>query len=224
MKKLALIAALLLVTASVSLAQVVADPDYGLPELHVIKTATLAPSYGCRSEEEFQKGYQGTALFLSDYAKRRNSPDLLFNGACRSQDEFQSSTAGDDMAFVVDLGADLQLETLTAQDVLHLYYRRSDPTSPDSKRAQSVLREDVLVAPGHTYAVFLNKREIRGLFVFTVTHHIPNQQVELKYAVKEYQVSRLMAQSPGFNWEQQNSNAAAETNPPVEKAQSKNQR
>jgi hypothetical protein len=225
MKKLALIAALLLVTASGSLAQTVADRDYGLPQLHVIKTATLAPSYSCRSEEEVQKGYQGTALFLSDYSRRRNSPDLLFNGACRSRDEFQSSTAGDDMAFVVDLGADLQLETLTAQDVLHLYYHRSKPAPPDSTQVPSVLRHDVLVASGHTYAVFLNKREIRGLFVFTVTHHVPNQQVELKYAVKEYQVSRVMAQSPGFDWEQQNSNAAAaETNPPVEKAQSKNQR
>jgi hypothetical protein len=224
MKKLALIAVLLLITASASLAQTPSEQDYGLPELHVIKTATLAPSYSCRSEEEFQKGYQGTALFLSRYAKRKNRPDLLFDGACRSKDKFQSSTAGDDFAFVVDLGADLQLETLTAQDVLHLYYRRSDPTSTDSKRAQAVLRQDVTVADGHTYAVFLNKREIRGLFVFTVTHHVPNQQVELKYAVKEYQVSGVMAQSPGFNWDQQNSNAAAETNPPVEKAQSKNQR
>jgi hypothetical protein len=224
MKKLTLIAAFLLVTASYSLAQTVADRDYGLPQLHVIKTATLAPSYSCRSEEEVQKGYQGTALFLSDYAKRRNSPDLLFNGACRSRDEFQSSTAGDDMAFVVDLGADLQLETLTAQDVLHLYYHRSKPAPPDSTQVPSVLRQNVLVAPGHTYAVFLNKREIRGLFVFTVTNHIPNQQVELKYAVKEYQVSRVMAQSPGFNWDQQNSNAAAKINPPVEKTQSKNQR
>jgi hypothetical protein len=224
MKKVALIAALLLVTASASLAQAVTERDYGLPELHVIKTATLGPSYSCRSQEDFQKGYQGTALFLSDYARRRNSPDLLFNGACRSRDEFQSSTAGDDMAFVVDLGPDLQLETLTAQEVMHLYHRRSDPTSPDSKRVQSVLRQDVFVAPGHTYAVFLNKRGIRGLFVFTVMNHVPNQQVELRYAVKEYQVMRVMAQSPGFEWDQQNSSAAAETNPPVEKAQSKNQR
>ena len=29
---------------------------YKLPELHKIKTATLSPSYSCRSAEDFQKG------------------------------------------------------------------------------------------------------------------------------------------------------------------------
>lgn len=222
MKKIVLITTLLLVANNLASAQNMTAQDYGLPQLHVIKTATLAPSYSCRSREEFQKGYQGTALFLSDYSKRRNSPELLFNGACRSDDEFQSSTAGDDMAFVVDLGPELQLEKLTAGNVFQLYHLRSSPGSPYSKHAPSVLRQNVEVAAGHTYAVLLNKREVRGLFIFTVTKHVPNQQVELKYAVKEYQIMNVMAQSPGFNWDQNNS--AVQTNPPVEKAQSKNQR
>jgi hypothetical protein len=216
MKRLALIAALLLSANIAAQAQ-----GYGLPELHTIKTATLAPSYGCRPQEEFQKGYQGTALYLSDFSKRRNSPDLLFNGACGSKDEFNSSTAGDDMAFLVDLGSELQLEKLSASDVFQLYQLRSNPGSPYAKHAQSILSQSVKVVPNHTYAVFLNKREIRGLFVFTVVNHTPNKQVELKYAVKEYQIMDVRAQSPGFNWEQNNS--AAPTNPPVEKAQNKNQ-
>ncbi|MBA2734005.1 MAG: hypothetical protein H0U54_14135 [Acidobacteria bacterium] len=216
MKRLALIAALLLVSASAASAQ-----DYGLPELHAIKTVTLSPSYSCRSQADVQKGYQGTALFLSEHSKRRNSPDLLFNGACRSDDSFQSSTAGDDMAFLVDLGAELQLEKLSAGDVFQLYHLRSSPGSPYSRHAQSILSQSVKVVPNHTYAVFLNKRDIRGLFVFTVMSHTPNQQVEIKYAVKQYQIMDVRAYSPGFDWEQKNS--AAQTNPPVEKAQSRKQ-
>jgi hypothetical protein len=215
MKKLTLVAALLLVMSGAAVAQ-----DYGLPELHVIKTVTLAPSYSCRSDEEFQKGYQGTALFLSDYSKRRNSPDLVFNGACRSADQFQASTAGDDMAFVADLGPELQLETITAQDVFHIYYQRTSPTSP-SQNPRSVLAQYVKVVPNHTYAVFLNKREIRGLLVFTVMTHVPNRQVELKYAVKEYQIMKVSAESPGFSWEQKNS--AAPSNSVGQKAQNEKQ-
>ncbi|MDT4898040.1 MAG: hypothetical protein QOH25_3117 [Acidobacteriota bacterium] len=221
MKKLALIAALLLGATSTAVAQNITNQDYGLPELHVIKTVALAPTYSCRSQEEFQKGYQGTALFLSDYSRRRNSPELLFNGACRSADYFEALGAGFDMSLIVDLGAELQLENLTAQDVFHIYYQRSSLTSPDTKQTPSALRQDVKVVPDHTYAVFLNKSEIRGLLVFTVTKHIPSQQVELKYAVKDYQIIDVRAQSSGFNWEQTNS--AAQTNPLVEKTQSKKQ-
>src|SRR5215467_1596653 len=71
-----------------------------LPLLHQIKAVTLAPSYSCRSSEEFSKGYASTALFLSDFG----GPDLLFNGACGSVDYFQAATAGDDMSLVADLG------------------------------------------------------------------------------------------------------------------------
>jgi hypothetical protein len=209
MKRLALIATLLLVATSAAVGQ-----DYGLPELHVIKATTLAPTYGCRSPEEFQKGYQTTALFLSKYSKRRNSPDLLFNGACRGEDYFMSSTAGDDMALIADLGTDAPLEDITAHMAFNK--RRVHLFEAYTKFAQEVKVEN-----NHTYVVLLNKREIRGLFIFTVTSHDPNQQVELKYAVKEYQVLDVKAQSPGFSWEQNNS--ATPTNPPVEKAEGRKQ-
>lgn len=209
MKRLALIATLLLVTASAASAQ-----DYGLPELHTIKTVTLAPAYSCRSQAEFQKGYQGTALFLSDYSKRRNSPDLLFNGACRGEDYFHSSTAGDDMALIADLGTDAPVEEITA----HLAFNKQNLHVFD---AYSKFARHVKVEAHHTYVVLLSKRDIRGLFIFTVTNHDPNQQVELKYAVKEYQIMDMKAQSPGFDWGQKNS--AVQINPTVEKSQSKKQ-
>jgi hypothetical protein len=206
MKKVTLIIALLLSTTSAASAQ-----DYGLPELHIIKTVTLSPSYSCRSQEENQKGYQATALFLSNYSKRRNSPDLLFNGACRGEDFFQSSTAGDDMALIADLGTDVPLEEITAQ----LAFNKQAVHVFD---AYSKFAQNVKVEPLHTYVVLLNKREIRGLFVFTVMNYEPNQQVELKYAVKEYQVMDVKAQSPGFNWGRQNSAARADAT--LEKPQS----
>jgi hypothetical protein len=217
MKRTIFIALALLVTSIGVAAQ-----DYGLPELHTIKTVTLSPSYSCRPVDEFQKGYQNTALFLSNYSKRRNSPDLLFNGACRSDDEFGASTAGDDMAFIVDLGDELQLEKLSAQDILQLYHMRSSPNSPFTKHSPSVLRQDAKVLLGHTYAVFLNKREIRGLFAFTVVSHVPNQSVEIKYAVKEYQITGVRAESPGFSWGQENTTAQTDSSAGKEQSRKQN--
>lgn len=184
---------LLLASSAIAKAQ-----DYGLPELHTIKTVTLSPSYSCRSQEDSAKGYESTALFLSDYSKRRNSPDLLFNGACKSDDEFQASTAGDDMALIADLGTDVSIEQLSAHSAFNKQNVHSFP-------AYSKFAQTVKVEANHTYVVLLNKSEMRGLFIFTVTSYVPNQQVKIKYAVKEYQVIDVKAQSPGFSWEQQNS-------------------
>lgn len=166
------------------------ENDYGLPALHLIKMATLSPAYSCRSPEEFSQGYQETALFLSAYSKRRNSPDLLFNGACRSEDYFQVSTAGDDMALIADLGANVPLEDVSVRRAL-------DRSSQFVKSAK--------VALNHTYVVLINKSEIRGLFAFNVTEHVPNLKVGLRYAVKSYQVRPdLRIESPGFDWERRN--------------------
>jgi hypothetical protein len=175
-----------------------ADQSYNLPELHVIKTVTLSPSYSCRQADEFQRGYQETALFLSDFSKKRNSPDLLFNGACRSKDYFEASTAGDDMALVADLGANVQLERVTAHNAFNL---RNVNTPNDYTR----FVRTVPVVEGHTYAVLLNKGELRGLFVFTVVNHVQNQRVLLRYAVKQYEIMDRKVRSEGFDWERENS-------------------
>jgi hypothetical protein len=115
MRKLIFIAVLAALAMSVS-----ADQNYNLPELHVLQTVTLAPCYSCRSREEYQKGYSTTALFLSDHSKRRNSPDLLFNGFRSGEDFFEASTAGDDMALIADLGADVPVEKLSAHNAFNL--------------------------------------------------------------------------------------------------------
>src|SRR3954469_8218001 len=200
MKRVLFVALTLLLASSAAAAQ----QDYGLPELHAIKTVTLSPSYSCRSHEDFAKGYESTALFLSDYSKRRNSPDLLFNGACKSDDEFQASTAGDDMALIADLGTDVSIEQLSAHSAFNKQNVHSFP-------AYSKFAQTVKVEANHTYVVLLNKSEMRGLFIFTVTSYVPNRQVKIKYAVKEYQVIGVKAQSPGFSWEQQNSVALTDS-------------
>jgi hypothetical protein len=195
MKKLLIASAVLLLSSAAS-AQTPRQ-DFGLPELHRIKTATLSPSYSCRSGEDFQKGYESTALFLSDYSKKRNSPDLLFNGACEGPDYFLSSTAGDDMALITDLGS-LALEDLNTHQAF-INAQRIHSFDLYSKFARSVKLEI-----DHTYAVLLNKRELRGLFFFTVVGYVPHQKVDLRYAVKKYQILSVTAESPGFDWVRKN--------------------
>lgn len=188
MRKLIFILALMTLTTSA-----LADRKFNLPELHVIKSVTLTPSYSCRSADEFQMGYQSTALFLSDYSKRRNSPDLLFNGACRSKDYFEASTAGNDMALIADLGANLSLEKVTAHNAFNLQNVASFP-------AYTTFAKVAKVEKGHTYVVLLSKSEIRGLFIFTVVDYVANKRVDLRYAVKEYQILDVKDSSPGFDW------------------------
>ena len=199
MKITIFVASILLLVSTTALAQ-----DYGLPELHTIKTATLSPSYSCRSQEDFSRGYEKTALFLSDYSKRMNAPDLLFNGACKSEDYFEASTAGDDMALIADLGTDISIEQLSA----HLAFNKQNV---HSFLAYSKFAKAVKVEANHTYVVLLNKSDLRGLFIFTVTNYVPNERVKLKYAVKEYQILDVKAQSSGFSWGQENTAAQADT-------------
>lgn len=210
MKRTIFVALTLLLTSCAVLAQ-----DYGLPELHTIKTVTLAPSYSCRSSEDFGRGYEKTALFLSDYSKRMNAPDLLFNGACKSEDYFESSTAGDDMALIADLGTDVSIEQLSA----HLAFNKQNV---HSFPAYSKFAQAVKVEANHTYVVLLSKSGVRGLFIFTVTSYVPNERVKLKYAVKEYQILDVKAQSPGFSWGQVNNAAQVEANTVKEESRKQN--
>lgn len=188
MRRLIILAALALIGAGADGKQ-----DYKLPELHVVKSAVLTPSYSCRPQEEFQKGYQETALFLSDYSKRGRRPDLLFNGACRGDNYFEASTGGDDMALIADLGADTPVEKIAAHSVFNM---RGVHDFPAYSRFTRVAK----VEKNHTYAVLLNKSDIRGLFIFTVVDYVPSERVELRYAVKEYQILNERASSPGFDW------------------------
>ncbi len=174
--------------------------DFGLPELHKIKTVALAPSYGCQTREDFQRGYGGTALFLSALSRTRNTPELLFIGACGGPDALMSMTAGDDIGVIADLG-EIPLEKVTAHVAFNTH-------NVDSFELYSKFAQMAKVQQNHTYFVLIDHSEIRSLFAFTVTGYMPNKQLELRYAVKQYQVLQLRGQSPGFGW-----NAVSKTDP-----------
>lgn len=168
--------------------------DYQMPTLHTIHEATLSPAYGCSPKGETQIAPDNSALFLSGYSKRRNSPDLRFSGACGAEDSFYASTAGDDMALVADLGDQAKLEELTTQSAFFLGETKAF-------KGYTKFTQAVKVEPNHVYAALLNKGEIRGLFVFVVTDYEKNKRVSIRYAVKEYQVDATWkASSPGFDW------------------------
>ena len=196
MRTFGLCVCFLLTTASAQAQN--SDQDLGLPELHTIKTGSLQPSYSCRSAEDFHKGYANTALFLSAYSRLRNSPDLLFNGACKSDDDFQASTAGDDLSLIADLGPDVMLEEVSASRSLNL--KRVHSYSEYSKFVSTVK-----VIANHTYAVLINNDEKRGLFIFKVVDYVPNQKVVLRYAVKLYELrTDRPVRAAGFDWERTN--------------------
>ncbi len=186
---------LFILLAAVSFAAQNTMQKFELPELHTIKTVTLSPSYSCRETEQFREGYVKTALFISPYSKQRNSPDLLFNGACKSKDYFDASMAGDGFSLIADLGAEVSLEELSASRAFNLKRIHS------SKEYSKFIQEPE-VKLNHTYAVLLNESDKRGLFLFKVIEYVPNEKVVLKYAVKSYQITPGgQIRAEGFDWQ-----------------------
>ena len=184
--------------ASVSLLAQNAAQKYELPELHTIKTVTLSPSYSCGLSNGFQKGYANAALFLSAHSKQRNVPDLLFNGACKSTDYFEPSTAGDDFSLIADLGAEVSLKEISAA-------RAFSVKQISSYAEYSKFVKTAKVELNHTYAVLWNESDKRGLLLFKVTEYVPNEKVVLEYAVKSYQIMpNGQIRSEGFDWQKPN--------------------
>ncbi|MGQ0541266.1 MAG: hypothetical protein ACT4O9_05355 [Blastocatellia bacterium] len=165
-----------------------------LPELNKIKTATLSPAYSCRSGDDFKKGYEQTALFVTEDSRKDRRPELLFNGACGAADYFQSALGGDSFSLVADLGKDVKLEELSASRSFNLKQIASRENHTNFARMAPVVS-------GNTYAVLINEVDRRALIVFTITDHVPNKAVEIRYAVKAYQTLNSAKTSPGFVWE-----------------------
>lgn len=181
-----------LLVATASSAAQNTTQNFSLPELHTIKTVTLSPPYSCRSPEQFQQGYESTALFLSAYSKQRNVPDLLFNGACKSGNYFQP---GNTFSLIADLGSEVLFAEVSASRAFNV--RRVHSFADYSKFVRAVN-----VALDHTYAVVLNEDDFRGLFIFKVIEYVPDERVVLQYAVKSYQVTPTRGvTSAGFDWE-----------------------
>jgi hypothetical protein len=189
MKSLLLAISVLLVSTPAAVQST--EKNFDLPELHKIHKITLSPSYSCRSDEDFHQGYGTTVLYLS---KNSRGPELEFNGACGSQDHLVVNMTGGDMNLIADMGKVL-LEDLSADQPFVLRLDHSlEPALQFKFEAQ--------IEVGHTYAVLVNKTFERALFYFTVTGHLQNKRLDLRYAVKDFQLTTtMMAEAPGFSWE-----------------------
>ncbi len=159
-----------------------------LPELNKIGVYTFQAPYSCKGD------YSKSALFLSSYSKQRNSPDLLFNGACNSPLYIEASTAGDDFSLISDLG-DVSLESVSASKSFN--YDRT-------VGMDNTFKENMPVVEGHTYSVLISKSEIRALYVLKVDKILPNGMMVIRYAVKSYSIQRTVNESPNFDWEKGN--------------------
>ena len=171
-------------TATSLSAQSISD----LPELHKIEGYTFQAPYSCKGD------YSKSALFLSSYSKQRNSPDLLFNGACNSPLYIEASTAGDDFSLISDLG-EVSLESVSASKSFN--YDRT-------VGMDNTFKANVPVVEGHTYSVLISKSEIRALYVLKVDKISPNGMMVIHYAVKSYSIQKTVNESPNFDWEKGN--------------------
>jgi hypothetical protein len=156
-----------------------------LPTLHKIEEYTFQAPYSCNGS------FEKSALFLSQYSKTRNAPDLLFNGACGSPLYVEASTAGDDFSLISDLGT-VSLDSVSASKAFN-YQRAVGHDNTFTQTAQ--------VIEGHTYTVLIAKSEIRALYAFTVESISPTGEMKIKYAVKSYSLHTTKTESSGFDWE-----------------------
>lgn len=158
-----------------------------LPELHVIHQITFKYPYSCQPGPS---SFENCALFVTDYGRSRNQPDLLYNGACGSDNDFDVMLAGNDFGMLSDLG-DVPLENVTASRA----FNYENMVGKDNTFTSSIE-----VVKGHTYAALLAKQEIRALFVFRVDNYERSGPATISYAVKQYGIIQSVQESPGFSW------------------------
>lgn len=159
-----------------------------MPTLHQIQAYTFSAPYSCKGS------YVTSALFLSETSKRMNEPDLLYNGACGSEAFIQSSTAGDDISMIADLG-NVPIEKVSASRALN-YDRMVG--------RENVFKDEIPVMAGHTYVVLISKAEIRALWVLHVESMVPDREMTIRYAVESYSIQATAKASPGFDWDTEN--------------------
>lgn len=166
---------------------VVVTTSVDLPELHVIKRVSFKYPYSCQPSP---LSFEGCALFITNYGVTRNMPDLLYNGACGSDDYFEVMMFGNDFGMLSDLG-DVPLENVTASKAFNY---------ENMIGAANKFTNTIDVVKGHTYAALIAKEEIRGLFVFRVENYERSGPATLSYAVKQYGVIQTVQDAPGFSW------------------------
>lgn len=148
-----------------------------LPQLHVIKPYVFTAPYSCNGN------YSTAALFLTQESLRSNHPELLDNGACRSQLYFENSVAGRDMSLISYVShskkprgwsrfrprsdaifvcllarsiiGDYPLEDISAQAALNIRYLHPELQQPQP------FYTTVPAKPNQTYSALLARDDLR---------------------------------------------------------------
>ena len=151
-----------------------------LPTLYKLEKFHFAGPYSCIS------GYNGTALFLSQASLNINQPDILYYGHC------PPSTAGfyGARGFVKDLGSEFDISNITANQAVYMTGFSGINASPP----------EAVFTVGHTYVKHINSAPIIGWVVLHVESIDNDGAMDITYGVLRYQVIKVTASSPGFQW------------------------
>eukprot|EP01094_Clydonella_sp_ATCC50884_P002211 TRINITY_DN116_c0_g1_i1.p1 TRINITY_DN116_c0_g1~~TRINITY_DN116_c0_g1_i1.p1 ORF type:complete len:182 (+),score=74.25 TRINITY_DN116_c0_g1_i1:27-572(+) len=173
------IAATVSIAVLLLLAHTAAAATSTLPDLYKISQHKFSALYD-------PGNYNESALFLTEYNKERGAPDLLYYGTT-SRCNFESATAGVDMAFFTMIGPNVDLEDLSAQTVLQ---------DGDEWRYNTVP-----VYEGATYGLVESKSDTRSVVVFNVTSAGRcGSPVGIDYSVLFFDHIEEDSSSPGFDW------------------------
>merc|ERR1719282_65788 len=159
-----------------------------LPTLYQIQTYEFSKPYSCGGN------YTTSGLFLSADSLSRNTPELLYNGACGTSFYFDCATAGNDLCFIASLGS-VPLTELTPNDVVNY----SSGYTVNSNFYSGVKTNT-------TYSVVGSKEEFRYFMAFTVDSIVDNGPAQISYSVFLYEEHSITKQSPGFDWSAHPSN------------------
>lgn len=151
-----------------------------LPELNVIKTATLMGDYN----------EKGSTMFLSSDALDSDAPELFIYTWESGVPEVNSDYRGGHSVFA-DMG-EIPLEGINE-------YTAQSPEWQLGKSYDFRIQADLKV--GHTYSVLLNTHSARGIMLFKVESINPTSKtIIINYAVREYEVLYVYDRaSIGFN-------------------------
>jgi len=160
----------------------------GLPDLLVIKNHTFPLPWGCGS-------YDQASLWLSNFSKKMNSPDLLYNScvSCSAtcSQTFSVNTVVWDSSAIAKFPQGTDLTTLSASTLIAFDWARAPMWETSGW---------VSVAVGATYGVIIAKENIRSIYAFQVVNASVNGPVTINYGVFSYELMQVVKESPGSSW------------------------
>lgn len=150
--------------------------------LNKIQQVTLSKPYSCDGS------YEESAVILTDSSK--NSPDLLYNGACDADAYIEASTGGDDYSLISDLG-EVDLDDVTSSKAFNYQ---------EIAQEGNIFKTTSTLQRGHVYAILTSKSDRRSLILYKVLEHTQNGELKLEYVVKSYSLQAVTSESIGFSW------------------------